>query len=259
MRPVTTRDKEEAAGIRYLLGLLGEEEHVRVERALLEDDQAFEEMSALEDELFHEYVQGGLDAAERQRFEERYLASDEGRRRLADARALMAKVSPRAPRSSAGLQGSWLLPAAAVLVLAAGGAWLAARRDRGSETPSASSPSVPKMRMTRVALALAPGLTRGASSAPRRALLGVDDMLILTLSLPATGVPPRLQARVLSAEGRQVWQASALAAQAAPAGLVVVLEVPPGALPEGDFQLLLAADTAAADEVADYTFTVLRR
>jgi hypothetical protein len=257
MRPVMTREKEEAAGIRYLLGLLSEEEHARVERALLEDDEAFEAMSALEDELFHEYAQGGLDAAERRRFEGRYLASDEGRRRLADARALLAKVNPHAPRRAAGLGASWLLPAAAVLALAAGGAWLAARRDLGTETPSASSSGVQKL--TRVALALAPGVGRDVSSAPRRALLGADEVLVLTLSLPATGVPPRLQARVLSAEGRQVWHAFGLAAQEAPAGPVVVLEVTPGALPEGDYQLLLAADTAAADEVADYAFTVLRR
>jgi hypothetical protein len=252
MRSVTTRDDEEAAGVRYLLGLLPEEEHARVERALLEDDAAFEAMSALEDELFHDYARGGLDAAERRRFEERYLTSDEGRRRLADARALMAQVDPRAPRRDV------LLPAAAVLVLAAGGAWFVARRDLGSETPVASSPSVVP-RQSMVALALAPGVARDVSSAARRALLGPDDVLVLTLSLPATGVPPRLQARVLSAEGRQVWRAAALTARSSGAGSEVVLQIPPGVLPEADYQLLLVADTADGAEVADYAFTVLRR
>jgi hypothetical protein len=249
-------DPDRADGVRYLLGQLPEEEHARLERALLEHEESFQGMLALEDELFHEYAQGGLDAEERRRFEQRFLGSDAGRRRLAEARALLEGVRSGAARRA--LRLSWLLPVAAALALAAFGFWLASRRERGGEArvnPPSAAPAA-----TRVALALAPGLTRDiASPGPRRVQLAPGDVLVLTLSLPATGAPPRVQARVLSAEGRQVWQASGLVTQNTPSGPVVVLEVPPGTLPEGDYQLLLAADTGARDEIADYTFTLLRR
>jgi hypothetical protein len=82
--------------------------------------------------------------------------------------------------------------------------------------------------------------------------------LVLTLGLPSEA-PGRLQARVLSADGKSIWSAAALNARRAPDGPVVVLEVPPGVLAQGDYQVILAADTAAAPELADYAFTVLRR
>ena len=252
MRPLSaTRDDREQAGVRYLLGLLPEEDHARVERRLLEDEEAFAQMSALEDELFHDYAQGGLEPSERLRFEERYLASDEGRRRVADARALLARLRrPAPPRTNP------LLPLAAVLVLGAG-TWFLTRRPVPHVAP-APAPSAPAP-SAKVALALSPGVVRDVTAAAKRVRLRPDETLALTLELPATAVPPRLRARVLSADGREVWRSGTLVPSAPAGRAAVVLDVPPGALPEGDYQLLLAADAGEATEVADYAFTVLRR
>ena len=249
-----TTHRDAAVELRYLLGQLPEEEHARIERALLEDEDAFQQLLALEDELFHDYAQGGLDPEQRRRFEERFLASEEGRRRLADARALLGQV--RSDRRRGERLTRFLLPAAAVLLLSAG-AWLLARRDARNEAPVAVlTPPAPTRS---VALALAPGAVRDVAAAARRARLAPDDALVLTLSLPAGDMPQRLQARVMSAEGKPVWSTRALLPRSSPGGRVVVLELPRGALPEGDYQLVLSSDTASPLELADYAFTVLRR
>jgi hypothetical protein len=85
-------DKENLL-IRYLLGDLAEEEQQRVERMFLGDDQQYERLLALEDELFYDYTQGKLSQRERARFEERFLSSEPNRKRVALASAFAHKIS----------------------------------------------------------------------------------------------------------------------------------------------------------------------
>jgi hypothetical protein len=79
--------------VRYLLGNLPEEQRLQVEGLFLGDDQQYEQLLALEDELFYDYAQGKLSPGERERFEERFLASGRNGKRVMLASAMAHKIS----------------------------------------------------------------------------------------------------------------------------------------------------------------------
>lgn len=78
---------------RYLLGELTEEQQVEIEDRAFSDEEYLASITSVEDDLIDEYVRGGLSAAKRQRFESRFLASAERRKRVEFARALRIVVS----------------------------------------------------------------------------------------------------------------------------------------------------------------------
>jgi cell division protein FtsB len=128
--------------VRFLLGSLPEAERRRLEERFLADDQLFEQLVALEDELRYDYVDGKLGRREGERFERLLLTSPEDRARAQVARAVLdelagrrspsqAKVLPNAPqRPVASKLALWLSPtprtnvalamAAALLIVVAG-------------------------------------------------------------------------------------------------------------------------------------------
>ena len=84
---------------RYLLGDLPEEQQVEIEDRAFSDKNYLASITAVENDLMDEYVRGELSAADRQRFESRFLASAERRKRVEFAKALRTFVS-----ESAGLE-----------------------------------------------------------------------------------------------------------------------------------------------------------
>ena len=54
---------------RYLLGDVSDEEQIRLEECYFVDDDVFEQLSALEDELIDDYVRGELAEPQRNQFE----------------------------------------------------------------------------------------------------------------------------------------------------------------------------------------------
>jgi CHAT domain-containing protein/cytochrome c-type biogenesis protein CcmH/NrfG len=91
---------------RYLLGEVTEDGELRlVEERLLTDDEYFEEIAVIEDELIDQYVSGSLSPGEQEKIESHFLATVERRRKLRFAQALRKYVSaagvataPRTPR-----------------------------------------------------------------------------------------------------------------------------------------------------------------
>src|SRR5215510_3570688 len=82
--------------IRYLLGSLPEEQRLQVEGGFLGDDQRYERLLALENELFYDYAQNKLAPDEREQFEKRFLSSEQNRKRAMIASALARKMSESA-------------------------------------------------------------------------------------------------------------------------------------------------------------------
>src|SRR5215475_6198334 len=82
--------------IRYLLGNLPEEQRLQVEGEFLRDDQRYERLLALENELFYDYAQNKLSPGEREQFEKRFLSSERNRKRAMIASALAQKMSESA-------------------------------------------------------------------------------------------------------------------------------------------------------------------
>src|SRR5215475_12425293 len=93
--------KEEADNekllIRYLLGNLSEEQRLQIEGEFLSDDQSYERLLALENELFYDYAQNKLSPVDREQFEKRFLSSEGNRKRAILASALAGKMSEAAP------------------------------------------------------------------------------------------------------------------------------------------------------------------
>jgi len=77
----------------YLLGELTEEQQVEIEDRAFSDNDYLASITAVENDLIDEYVRGELSAADRQRFENRFLASAERRKRVEFARALSTVIS----------------------------------------------------------------------------------------------------------------------------------------------------------------------
>ena len=82
--------------LRYLLGLLPEEEIEQVEEVTIVDDEVAARLSSVENDLVDAYVTGTLDPETRERFEEFYLASPRRREKVTFAKRFLAAVD-RAP------------------------------------------------------------------------------------------------------------------------------------------------------------------
>lgn len=78
---------------RYLLGELPEDQQVEIEDRAFSDKDYLASITAVENDLIDEYVRGELSIADRQRFETRFLASAERRKRVEFATALRTVVS----------------------------------------------------------------------------------------------------------------------------------------------------------------------
>jgi hypothetical protein len=78
---------------RYLLGGLDEEARQGIERRLLAEEEFFEELLFVEEELADQYLKEELSAEERRAFEGHFLSTPERRRKLSFARALGRYVS----------------------------------------------------------------------------------------------------------------------------------------------------------------------
>ncbi len=85
---------------RYLLDDATEDERIAVEERFITDDAAYDEMLAVEDELFYEYKEDELTPTERAVFERKFLATREGRDRLAFAGAFLETTADIARQKS---------------------------------------------------------------------------------------------------------------------------------------------------------------
>jgi hypothetical protein len=81
----------------YLLGNLPEKERLQVERKFLSDDQGYERILALEDELYFNYALNKLSPGEREQFEKRFLSSKQNQKRAILYSDIVNKISESAP------------------------------------------------------------------------------------------------------------------------------------------------------------------
>lgn len=143
-KTMTTEANNEALIARYLLGELSEEQQIEIEDRAFADKEYLATITAVENDLIDEYVRHDLSASDRSRFEERFLASAERRKRVEFAKALARVESEVAAPAKSVVQPatswSWrdsfyafisgLNPAArfaavaAMLLLVVGAAWL---------------------------------------------------------------------------------------------------------------------------------------
>jgi anti-sigma factor RsiW len=93
--------------IRYLLGELSAEEQGRIEERFFTDEEFFEQLSALENELRYDYARGKLSGRHRELFEKRFLASPEEQQGVERAGAILQTLDRAKAISLAPGQGLW--------------------------------------------------------------------------------------------------------------------------------------------------------
>lgn len=91
---------------RYLLGDISEEERHAIEERFLQDDTFFEEMLALEDELYFDYQQNRLNHQERAAFEQKFLKSAEDKEKAVFAKAFLRATAEIAEEKNAAISDS---------------------------------------------------------------------------------------------------------------------------------------------------------
>lgn len=84
--------------VRYLLGLLTEEEAERVDELSIVDDDIAWRLRAAENDLVDAYVRGTLNDTERARFERVYLVTPKRRDKVRFAKSLLSSIEPETSR-----------------------------------------------------------------------------------------------------------------------------------------------------------------
>ena len=93
MNPMAVDLNNETLISQYLLGELTEEQQIEIEDLAFSDKKYLAGITSVENDLIDEYVRNELSPADRQRFESRFLASAERRKRVEFARALASVVT----------------------------------------------------------------------------------------------------------------------------------------------------------------------
>ena len=86
---------------RYLLGELNEQEQLAVEERVFADEDSYQQLVVLEDELRYDYAQGVLAPKQRERFEQRFLQEAGSTERVQLAKVVLNQLFERAARESA--------------------------------------------------------------------------------------------------------------------------------------------------------------
>jgi hypothetical protein len=268
----------------YLLGELPDDRVAALEKALLADPELLDQVQQVETDLIDDYVDDRLSASERTRFESYYLASQIHRDRVALARAL-AMVGREASSPDLGrpegrpLRTTLVWASAAAVLLVVG--WLATRSGSSgpgvaapptvAEAPSSPPPSVPEpdraptaeppspsAAPVRVALQLAPVVTRGSGATPRLVVPPDAAFVDLRLGGPRPQRTPAA-AEIRSVEDRLAWTGTAEPASGSSdngQAHAWVASVPADRLAADDYILTLS--DARAEVIARYFFRIAR-
>lgn len=85
--------KIEAEARRFLLGEMSEDDRGAFEERFVADEELFERMCVVEDELIESYVGGTMNAAEKEKFERAFLTTSRRRERVEFTRAMFDKLA----------------------------------------------------------------------------------------------------------------------------------------------------------------------
>lgn len=182
--------------VSYLLGALPPEEEAAIELRFLSDDDAFEELNAVEDELVRDYVTGSISDTLKARFEARCRERPALAEKVQLQFELLRTLDPSQRTANTRWRAQLLV--AACMAGAIGALWLWA--DLQGRDPSAE-PAVREL-----AFVLLPGGTRAASD--RQTSLWVPESAeTVELSLILAGEPaPVFVASLRTVGGREVWR-----------------------------------------------------
>jgi hypothetical protein len=228
----------------FLLGALSNDESERIEQSLLSDDDLYELLLAVEEELIDEYLEGTLSRSQARSFRHYLERLPDGRKRIDFARDLRRGLGRG---REAGASGEWLRslfrwrpPAWAWAVVLAGVS--IAIYVTFTVTPWQKP------------LLLASGLTRGEGELPSARLGGSREPLEVLLELGFSS-HDRYRATLYDEESRGLYQRSGLKIRVDESRIVVPFAIPSARIAPGDYSIVLDGDSTARHPTANSTLT----
>jgi hypothetical protein len=227
----------------YLLGQAPEADAARLEELLLEDEQIYTTLHAVEDDLFDEYARGALPDIERARFLERYGA-DRGRLLVAQALARRS-FRHRLPFVGAFGRRPWVpLAAAAALVLAVGATmWL---RPQPTDVPPIARSAVAPPSIAPAVLLVTLGTSRSAGTAPVAGLRNDTAVLELQVRLDPSDRFDRYALDLRSGAGSLAWHNEDLRTSHSNGEPIIVASVPAASLAPGAYEIAVRGVNGAS-------------
>ena len=222
----------------YLLGELDEPSAEALEQKYFTDPAFFQWVGDVEQHLISDYLRNRLDAAEREKFEKRYLGNDELRRRV-------EQVRERGPaRSVASIRLQWVVALTTIVIAIAAIALWQSQRASSSRNEIAMNTG-PVLNVS-----LSPGLVKG-------------DMRQVEFTPPQNG-RVRLSFELPGATGGMTYEVRLMmvgdngerqtVATASATGPLISAEIGSSVLRRGDYIAELSSTTVAVLET--YTFRV---
>jgi hypothetical protein len=248
----------------YLLGQASEASAARLEDRLLEDDELFQVLECIEDDLFDDYARGRLDVKERARFEARY-GTDGDRQRFARALSRRVDSGPRVmPVRTAPAWRRWApLAAAAAVVVVMGGVVLRLVEDRliAPRPPVPVSLPAPPSEPRELAYGLVLGASRAAAEPTLLTIPRNVAMIQLRVRLnPADRFDSYVVDLRSETTDTQVWQGEGLHATIDNGDLVVAAHLPAFAVPDGMYEVAVRGvrRSGPASDKADLGFVTVK-
>jgi hypothetical protein len=278
---------------RYLLGQLSEEEAAALEERYFGDDDLYKAIQSSETDLLDEYARGELSRRDRQAFERLLASSPVLRSRLAAAVAIGQGLNFSAMPASRSSRWGTLLAAAAAILLATAGSWLAfqsieLRRNltglqtqvgqlegqnaqlrqkvsdltaAAAQRPAPQAPTGATLLLGRaVGIAVRPGLTRGIQERNDFSIPRGASAVLIEVPAAAEGTAS-YRIRIEKPEGPLILEQQGLPAVRGKQGAVVVVATTPQSLPGGDYILRLSRRKSGSGfaDAGDFAFRILYR
>jgi len=257
---------------RFLVGDVTAEERDRVEQAFIGNDELFEELTALEHEIFLAHSRGELEPPWRERLDAILLESPARRRRAEQVRAFSAAlqdVKPVFAATSGSVRSgptvarittrtrSFLASAAAVVGLV-GGAWLISRTTPGRAPAGLPSGDTPMPREV-ATFVLLPGATRSdARQANIFRMLPGAQQIRLQLTLEDQDVAA-VRATLTPVGGEPVSVPDPPTVRKTGAAIEIDWLIPARLLAPGDYIVTVMAGGDAAEPLARRFFSLDER
>ncbi len=254
-----TSDPEIQGNIKkYLLGQLAGADLEAIEQRILTDDEFYEEVQIVEDELVDEYVNSELRIDEHLMFEKNFLVDPESRDKLRLGRALDRHLSshrldqrhkpafPFLPFQNPIV--SYALMAAGLVIVAVV-SWAVFKSWRSS------TPQEPGKIL---AFELTPGMVRSEGEIKQIVISPGADSVRFDLRIASVDQYQSYRAVLQTAEGSEKFRLDGLSAASTNSGIVVPFSLPARLLTRGDYYIKLGGRNPAGEyeDLPRYSFRI---
>lgn len=259
------QDQETERLLRYLFAELEDAERLRVEEEFFTNDEVYQDLLALEDELLYDYLQNTLPEDQQKKVEAHLLPLPGNQGRQLFRSALIEKL--KSQQSPIRRNYNWLAAVAAVLFVGTL-SWLlfenfqlrsevrdlqrsqAALQQQSNAAQKTSQNLTPEPII--LTFTLHPGQVRSGGGLQQLIVPNPSAVIHLRLSLKAKA--QKYQAVATDPDGHEVWGDIVFADHDE-----LTLSIPAKVLPPNDYQLTIHSTGTSSEEIESYYFSVQSR